>query len=525
MHSIKVKITAITVCIMVIAMSIAAVLGVTALRNIGHRNAEHELLLLCETGQKNLNHYFQNVEQSVTMLSTIVKSDLNGLDDEQLQAHVNRINAIFNKAIHRTNGVLTYYYRIDPSVSQNVQGFWYINDGEGVYEHAVTDINRYNTNDTSQLPWFTIPKAAGKAVWLPPYITDNLGARVIAYCVPIYYGGKFVGVVGMEIDYTLMAQEVNNITLYDHGYAFLNDAEGNIIYHPRMDVMTMDEPPQVPAGLLSKNKFIHYTFNDVEKQAVWLPLSNDMHLNVTVPVQEINADWYNWSIEIIVIFAVLLAIFITIIMVYIDRIIHPLQTLTLAAEQINQGNYNVELDYDQDDEIGLLTRTFKKVTMNLNDYIRNLNNTAFIDALTGIRNRQALRQDYNLYLGHEVTVMMMDINDFKTTNDTFGHEEGDRVLQETGKLLRDTFGADHCYRYGGDEFLVIVPDISLADFQTKLDSMLPHRPVIAGTPVNFSCGVTQSNLQGSDVLRTLISDADEKMYASKRDSKSKQTKS
>lgn len=525
MHSIKTKITAITVFMMVIAMSIAAILGITALRNIGQRNAEHILLLLCETGQKNLNHYFQSVEQSVSMLSTIVKADLDGLDDEHLQAHVKRIDDIFSKSIHRTSGVLTYYYRIDPAVSQKVKGFWYINDGEGIYAHTVTNISRYDTSDTSQLPWFTVPKAVGKAVWLPPYVTDNLGARVISYCVPIYYSGTFVGVLGIEIDYSLMAQEVNNIALYEHGYAFLNDATGKIIYHPHMDVTTLKEQPQVPSGLLSKDKFIHYTFDNVEKQAVWLPLSNGMRLNVAAPLQEINADWYQWSIEIIVIFAILLAIFITIIMVYIGRIIRPLQTLTLAAEQINQGNYRVELDYDHNDEIGLLTRTFKKVTMNLNAYIQNLNDMAYIDALTGIRNRQALRHDYNLYLGHDVIVMMMDINDFKNINDTYGHEEGDRILQETGRLLRDTFGADHCYRYGGDEFLVIIPDISLASFQAKLDSLLLHQPVINDTMVKFSCGVTQASLQGSDVLRTLISDADEKMYVSKRNSKSKQHES
>ena len=161
----------------------------------------------------------------------------------------------------------------------------------------------------------------------------------------------------------------------------------------------------------------------------------------------------------------------------------------------------------------------------LNTYIQNLNDMAYIDALTGIRNRQALRHDYNSYLGHEVIVMMMDLNDFKLINDTYGHEEGDRILRETGKLLRDAFGADYCYRYGGDEFLVIVPNISLADFQNKLDALHSHRPVIADKPVNFSIGVTQANLQGSDVLRTLISDADEKMYTSKRDSKSKRTKS
>ena len=94
-----------------------------------------------------------------------------------------------------------------------------------------------------------------------------------------------------------------------------------------------------------------------------------------------------------------------------------------------------------------------------------------IDALTGVGNRLALRRDYDSYQGHEVTVVMLDLNDFKLINDTRGHEEGDRILQEIGKLLSDTFGKDNCYRYGGDEFLVIVPDLSSSELEEKMETL------------------------------------------------------
>ena len=106
MHSIKTKITAMTVCVIVIAMVIATVLGVTAIRNIGNHDAEQTLLLLCETGQKDLNYYFQNVEGSVETLASYVESDLDGLDDEKLQAHMDRVSDVFQKLVYNTNGVL-----------------------------------------------------------------------------------------------------------------------------------------------------------------------------------------------------------------------------------------------------------------------------------------------------------------------------------------------------------------------------------------------------------------------------------
>ena len=519
MHSIKTKITAMTVCVIVIAMVVATAFGVTAIRDIGNHDAEQTLLLLCETGQKDLNYYFQNVEQSVKTVAAFVESDLNGLDDENLQAHMNRVSDVFQKLAYNMNGVLTYYYRIDPEVSQNVKGFWYVNtDDNGFQEHEVTDITDYDTNDTSSLVWFTVPKATGNGVWLPPYITENLGARVISYNVPVYHDGQFVGVIGIEIDYSTMAEVVNHITLYDNGYAFLNDEEGNIIYHPHMDVTTMETQPKVPSGLLSNEKFIRYTFDGVEKEAVWLPLSNGMRLNVTVPVQEINAAWQKWVTEITIVFAALLVLFIVLIMTFTGRITSPLQKLTKAAEQISEGYYDTELDYDKKDEVGVLTASFKKLIMNLNVYIKNLNDMAYIDALTGIGNRLALRRDYESYQGHEVTVLMLDLNDFKLINDTCGHEEGDRVLQEIGKLLSDTFGKEHCYRYGGDEFLVIVPDISSSEFNEKLENIKQNKPAVDDTAkAGFSIGYVRGVLTDSDMLRNLISRADVKMYESKRE--------
>ena len=374
MRSIRTKITTVTVSVLVIVMAFATVFGVAAIRNIGNRSAEQTLLLMCETGQKNLNHYLMSVEQSVEMVSAYVESDLDGLDDAHLQAHLDRVGKIFQRLSYKTDGMLTYYYRIDPDVSQAVKGFWYVNlDGEGFQAHEVTDITLYDTQDTSSLVWFTVPKTTGQAVWLPPYITDNLDVRVISYNVPVYFERQFVGVIGIEIDYSMMAEEVNHITLYDNGYAFINDAEGKIIYHPHMDVATMETQPDVPDGLLSDSQFIRYVWDGVEKMAVCLPLCNGVRLNVAVPIREINAVWKSWIITIVIVFCALLAAFIAVIMRFAGRITRPLRELTQVAEQIDEGNYDHTLEYDGNDEIGVLTRTFGRASANLKSYITDLN--------------------------------------------------------------------------------------------------------------------------------------------------------
>ena len=172
-------------------------------------------------------------------------------------------------------------------------------------------------------------------------------------------------------------------------------------------------------------------------------------------------------------------------------------------------------------EFRYLARTYNGLTVQLQEENERLKDVSQTDALTGIRNRMALRNDYESYSGHEVTVMLLDLDSFKKINDTYGHEEGDRVLSETGRLLSDAFQKEHCYRYGGDEFLVIAPDMSETEFLRKLDSVMGHRPSLEKdggfSTVGYSVGIVHAVLNGKRDLRNLFSEADQKMYRLKRD--------
>lgn len=308
--------------VITLAVLASTLFGVIAIRNIGNRSADNMLLHLCESGEKNLDAYFNSVERSVEMVSAYAEADLNGLDDEALLAHLDRAREVFANITYKTIGVLTYYYRIDPSVSGTAKGFWFTNlNGTGFEEHEVTDITLYNTEDTSSLVWFTVPKATGQPVWLSPYVTDNLDVRVISYNVPIYWGKQFVGVIGIEIDYSAMAEEVNHISLYENGYAFLTDGEGNVVYHPRLDVAAMDAPPRMDPDLAGEQTSFRYTFEGVRKQAVWMPLSNGTRLYVAAPVAEISAEWQR-SVVLMVVGALGLLATVILMAVYIVRILH-----------------------------------------------------------------------------------------------------------------------------------------------------------------------------------------------------------
>ncbi|MBP5727582.1 MAG: hypothetical protein J6Y48_10965 [Clostridia bacterium] len=88
MKSIRAKVTTLTVCAVAVAMTVATLLGALVIRSMAETNAERTLRLLCETGQKNLNAYYDSVAQSVEIVSSFVDGDLKGLEEEELLAHV-----------------------------------------------------------------------------------------------------------------------------------------------------------------------------------------------------------------------------------------------------------------------------------------------------------------------------------------------------------------------------------------------------------------------------------------------------
>ena len=538
MHSLRTKITAMCIGAIIITMIIAAAFGMVSIQRLGMSDAERMLRLLCEVGEKNLDDLFENLEQNVQIVSSYVESDLDGLNDEDLQGHLNRVSDVFKRILVNTNGIVTYYYRIDPAVSASVEGFWFVNlDGKGFETHEVTDITQYNTEDTSQLVWFTVPKATGEPVWLKPYITDNLDVRVISYNVPVYFGEQFVGVIGIELDYSAMAAQVNNITLYENGYAFITDADGVIVYHPHMSIPELETREKAPDGIVSSDSIVRYNYKGTEKLAFRLPLINGDLLTVSAPLSEINASWYKWIAAIVIAFLALLLVFIAFTKRYSERITKPLQKLTEAAEQIDKGNYDCALDYAGKDEIGALTNTFRRVTENLKKYISRLNDLAYADALTSLHNRGAfdlMVRDMQMQIDQPegrlaFAVCMFDCNCLKQVNDVYGHDKGDIFLKETARIICDVFEHSPVFRIGGDEFVAILQNRDYENREALLrlfDEKCSEKRETETDPwkkVDVSRGLADYEPQEDKLIDDVVRHADRAMYENKRSMKRRQT--
>ncbi len=150
----------------------------------------------------------------------------------------------------------------------------------------------------------------------------------------------------------------------------------------------------------------------------------------------------------------------------------------------------------------------------------SLREATVTDPLTKLKNRYALRRDFDRCFGRFIHVMMMDLDDFKGVNDTYGHEAGDELLRETGVVLRESFGNDSCYRYGGDEFIVICTDITEEHFRERIEEITEGffalHPGGSEKHVRFSAGYVYGKFAREDDLRHMLRQADELLYQSKQ---------
>lgn len=168
--------------------------------------------------------------------------------------------------------------------------------------------------------------------------------------------------------------------------------------------------------------------------------------------------------------------------------------------------------------------------------IKTLNYLSTTDSLTGLFNRRALNDMLQREIEHsrrymtELSLIICDVDLFKTINDTHGHSAGDQALMAVSDVLRRTLRkADILGRYGGDEFMIILPETSLAGaislaekVRTAVEKQELELPGDKRVGLTLSIGVA-SCCMSEDNLDTIVSLADAALYTSKEEGRNRLT--
>ena len=148
---------------------------------------------------------------------------------------------------------------------------------------------------------------------------------------------------------------------------------------------------------------------------------------------------------------------------------------------------------------------------------------ALLDPLTGLFNRRYIEQRLQDEIarsqrhGRPLSVILFDLDEFKQVNDTYGHGAGDSLLKAfADKLSRATRGSDASARYGGDEFLVVLPECKPENVQHVLKRLEGIRVDIEGHNLPIALSAGWAELLSGESAKELLARADTALYANKR---------
>ncbi|ANU22090.1 GGDEF domain-containing protein [Planococcus donghaensis] len=187
------------------------------------------------------------------------------------------------------------------------------------------------------------------------------------------------------------------------------------------------------------------------------------------------------------------------------------------AEEINRETIDA---YDQLQNLMHEVEDKQQELLALNLELQQL---AITDSLTGSKNRRYLEERLTHFLvqaekGRKVTILLLDIDHFKRVNDTHGHQTGDEVLQELARRLEEVVGSTGIVtRLGGEEFVIIMPDMGAEEGLATGDAICKHMEVANWQSVSVTVSIGVAVYLPGDDTSSWLSRADSYLYKAKAD--------
>ncbi len=372
-------------------------------------------------------------------------------------------------------------------------------------------------------------------MWMAPYHNDNINVTMISYEEPVYCGSTLIGLIGVDIDFSKMIDEIDQIQYKETGYMYLKEADGSLHYHPEYlkgEDLHGDEEDNIISGEEEMVKeanedIIHYKFRGGDRVMVFMTLRNGMRLVLCDSYSEIFQVANNTLRFQLIITLAIFALAAVALVLITNHITRPIMKLADAAKQLSIGNYDVDIPKESGDEIGDLTRAFRTAVTHLKQYSDDMEELAYQDALTRVKNVAAYRVRQQ-YLNEEIVkgraqfaVIMLDLNYLKQVNDKYGHSAGDIVLMRVAAIICRTFPLSQVYRVGGDEFTVILEG---AEYECRVEkvSELEHRIRVSNSNaqepymnISVSYGIATYDSEEDESFEEVYRRADRKMYQMK----------
>lgn len=489
-----------------------------AMAKMVKRNVDDSLDAMSVICRERLNRTFFCTRQAVKgmenqALKFIESYDRFVSDEKYRENHLAAMQKTFDSIATDTDGCFAYYLRLNPEIAGPKGGFSMTRTNkhwEGklapFVKRETIDLSLYSPDDSEKVALYYAPVKSKSATWIEPYIDPISNSYVISYVAPLYLEDRLIGLIGMDIDFNFIIQELRRMSIYDYGHVYITNRNGIVLYHRDEPQGTQFQP-------------------NPDFQEIKIYLSNGMWLGIAVPLSEVykaRNDVIMYLVASILLVAMLVSLGSVIL---VSHAIRPLAGMTEAAKRIASGDLNVQISYDSGNELGILVSSIREMASKLEGYI-------YRDKLTGLRNAAAymskaneLNEKGKLIPDLAYAVILFDVNFLKKVNDKHGHQAGNQLLRHASRVICRVFKHSPVYRVGGDEFIAVLEGEDYENRNVLLclfDEMIEEESFeIAGEVINVSVargvGIYRHGMAFADVAKK----ADSEMYIHKSAIKAK----
>ena len=377
------------ISIMVAACTVVSSLAVGVLSLIDSsqlmvENASAIMNAECQNIAADIDAYLGNVELSVNSVSDIALSSISDFskfqsDSGYVSDYTDKMEQILMNSASNTEGAVCAYLRYNPDFTEPTSGLFLTrnNTTDPFQSVTPTDFSIYDKTDIAHVGWYYTPVNNGKATWMSPYLNENVGIYMISYVVPLFIDGTNVGIIGMDIDFTMLQNIADQAEEYSTYMPIITDNSGSVMYCPGIDFGTnLNDLPNsrnmdALVGSLSEQKSAAMTderINGADRKSVFTTLSNGMKFIVTAERSEILSKITQLFIMIAVTIVVVSAVAVFAALFLTKKMTRPIKSLTEAAAKIAGGHFDVNVERTSNDDIGDLAENFGKTTIRLRDY-------------------------------------------------------------------------------------------------------------------------------------------------------------
>ncbi|MCI7107286.1 MAG: diguanylate cyclase [Lachnospiraceae bacterium] len=497
MKSIRAKYLVLILCCILVTNITIVVAGVKNANGILSEDSTTILNLQCTKEANEMNRILGGISQSVKQISNYALEQIGDPQEllsnqEQQDSYVEKLREISVNAAETTDGAVAVYLRFNKDLTSPKAGFFITKEARSgrFIDHELTDLSQYAEDDMNHVGWYYIPMENGKGTWLDPYENQNLGIYMISYVIPIYKDDVPIAVVGMDIDMSLLRTRVSKMQVYDSGYAFLWSAGGDLLYHPdypegvkREEFFSrIEQMRQLSNKAKTQGEPLMYKWEKEKKYLRSQQLDNGMTFSICVEQSEIDEPVNRFIRTSVMLLLGLMAVSILFTIYITGIMVRPIRKLTESAQKMIEGDLDVDIVCESEDEVGVLAESFHQMARKLKEQLVYIRNLAYFDSLTGVKNKTAYEEmvgnleDHMKAKDAMFAVVVMDINNLKHMNDTYGHELGDRLISDSVSIMKKIFPQDRLYRIGGDEFVAL---LSAAEIPSCRDRLIEFQKEIA----------------------------------------------